>query len=52
MNIKAEAYQEWNQSAVVDKLISGMPEVVRALTEPLSRVDKITVVSTGEIQRE
>ena len=47
MNIKAEAYQEWNQSAVVDKLITGMPEVVRALTEPLSRVDKITVVSTG-----
>src|SRR3954451_23993835 len=47
MNIKAEAYQEWNQSAVIDKLISGMPEVVRALTEPLSRVDKITVVSTG-----
>lgn len=47
MNIKAEAYQEWNQSAVVDKLITGMPEVVRALAEPLSRVDKITVVSTG-----
>ena len=25
-----------------------MPEVARALSEPLSRVDKITVVSTGE----
>jgi flotillin len=47
MNVKAEAYQEWNQSAVIDKLLSGMPEVVRALAEPLSRVDKITVVSTG-----
>ncbi|HET8548973.1 MAG TPA: SPFH domain-containing protein, partial [Bryobacteraceae bacterium] len=47
MNVKAEAYQEWNQSAVVDKLLTGMPEVVRALAEPLSRVDKITVVSTG-----
>ena len=43
----AEAYQEWNQAAVVDKLITGMPEVVRALAEPLSRVDRITVVSTG-----
>jgi flotillin len=32
----------------VDKLITGMPEVVRALAEPLSRVDKITVVSTGD----
>jgi flotillin len=47
MNVKAEAYQEWNQAAVVDKLLTGMPEVVRAMAEPLSRVDKITVVSTG-----
>jgi flotillin len=47
MSIKAEAYQEWNQSAVIDKLLTGMPELVRALAEPLSRVDRITVVSTG-----
>jgi flotillin len=46
MSVKAEAYQEWNQSAVVDKLLTGMPEVVRALAEPLSRVDKITVISS------
>jgi flotillin len=48
MNVKAEAYQEWNQAAVVDKLISSMPEIVRALTAPLAHVDKITIVSTGE----
>jgi flotillin len=47
MNVKAEAYQEYNQAAVVDKLISGMPEVVRALAAPLANVDRITVVSTG-----
>jgi len=47
MNVKAEAYQEYNQAAVIDKLISSMPEVVRALAAPLSQVDKITVVSTG-----
>src|SRR3954469_18686034 len=47
MNVKAEAYQEWNQAAVVDKLISGMPEIVRALASPLANVDKITIVSTG-----
>ncbi len=47
MNVKAEAYQEYNQAAVVDKLITGLPEVVRALAQPLSQVDKITVVSTG-----
>ncbi len=48
MNVKAEAYQEYNQAAVVDKLITGMPEVVRALSAPLSQVDKITIVSTGD----
>src|SRR6267154_2738528 len=47
MNVKAEAYQEWNQAAVVDKLITNMPEVVRALAMPLSQIDKITIVSTG-----
>ena len=47
MNVKATAYQEWNQAAVVDKLISSMPEIVRALASPLSNVDKITIVSTG-----
>ncbi len=47
MSVKAEAYQEWNQSAVVNKLITGMPDVVRALSETLSKVDKITIVSTG-----
>jgi flotillin len=47
MNVKAEAYQEYNQAAVVDKLFTNMPEVVRALAAPLSNVDKITIVSTG-----
>jgi flotillin len=47
MNVKAEAFQEYNQAAVVDKLITGLPEVVRALASPLANVDKITVVSTG-----
>jgi flotillin len=47
MNVKAEAYQEYNQAAVFDKLITGLPDVVRALAEPLSKVDKITIVSTG-----
>jgi flotillin len=32
---------------VVDKLITGLPEVVRAMATPLANVDKITIVSTG-----
>src|SRR5258706_1341697 len=48
MNVKAEAYQEWNQAAVVDKIITNMPEIVRALAAPLANVDRITIVSTGD----
>src|SRR5262245_54111546 len=47
MNVKAEAFQEYNQAAVVDKLLSGLPQVVQAIAAPLSNVDKITIVSTG-----
>ena len=47
MNVKAEAFQEYNQAAVIDKLLTGLPEVVKALAAPLSNVDKITIVSTG-----
>jgi flotillin len=48
MNVKAEAYQGYNQAAVVDKLISSLPEVVQAMAAPLAKVDKITIVSTGD----
>src|SRR5919199_823430 len=48
MHVRAEAYQEYNQAAVLDKLIGSMPEVVRALAQSLAGVDKITVVSTGD----
>src|SRR6195256_1530512 len=48
MHQKAAAYQEYSQAAVLDKLIGGMPEIVRALSQSLASVDKITVVSTGD----
>ncbi len=48
MHQKAEAYQEYSQAAVLDKLITGMPEIVRALSQSLASVDKITIVSTGD----
>jgi flotillin len=47
MNVKAEAFQEYNQAAVIDKLLTGLPDVVKALASPLANVDRITVVSTG-----
>ena len=47
MTQKAAAYQNYNQAALLDKLLGNIPEVVRAMSEPLTKVDKITIVSTG-----
>src|SRR5260221_1095218 len=44
MKVKAAAFHEYNQAAVLDKLLTGMPEIVRAISEPLSKVDKVTIV--------
>ena len=47
MQLRAGAFHDYNQAAILDKLLAGFPEVVRAFAEPLSKVDRITVVSTG-----
>lgn len=48
MRVKAEAFQEYNQAAILDKLLGAVPEIVHNMAEPLSKVDKITIVSTGD----
>lgn len=48
MEVRAKAFRSYNEAAMLDKLLSSLPEVVRAVAEPLSKVDRITVVSTGE----
>ncbi|HMI82708.1 MAG TPA: flotillin domain-containing protein [Polyangiaceae bacterium] len=50
MNVKAEAYQVYNQAALADKLLTTLPEIVRALAAPLEKIDKITVISTGNAE--
>lgn len=48
MHLKASAYHEYNEAAILDKLLGEMPSIVKAMSEPLSKVDKITIVSTGD----
>ncbi len=47
MHKKAESYSEYNQAAVYEMLIKIMPELARAVSEPLSKVDKIVMVDSG-----
>jgi flotillin len=47
MKKKAESYADYNQAAVYEMLISVMPELARAVSEPLSKVEKIIMVDGG-----
>jgi flotillin len=47
MKKKADSFKEYNQAAVLQILLAALPEIARAVAEPLSKTDKITLVSTG-----
>ena len=47
MNVKAEAYQEYNQAAVIDKLLTQHAGDGARAGRAAGKVDKITIVSTG-----
>jgi flotillin len=47
MEKKAEAWRKYNEAAVVQILAPILPEIARAVAEPLARIDRITMVSTG-----
>ncbi len=47
MAVKAEAYQDYNEAAVYQMLVQILPELARAISEPLAKLDKITIVDTG-----
>jgi flotillin len=47
MEKKAEAWQQYNEAALLQILAPILPEIAKAVAEPLSRIDRITLVSTG-----
>lgn len=46
MRQKADAYKEYENAAVLELLVSRLPEVARAIAEPIGKVDKITIIDT------
>ncbi|MFO7732449.1 MAG: SPFH domain-containing protein [Candidatus Aminicenantes bacterium] len=44
MTRKALAWEKYNQAAVLEMYIKALPELARAVSEPLSKVDKIVIV--------
>ena len=44
--LRAEAYKQFNEAAVIQTVLSMMPEIVRAAAEPMGNIDSLTVLSS------
>ena len=44
MEKKAEAYAKYNKAAVAEMMIKVLPDVAAKIAEPLSQIDKITII--------
>ena len=54
MNKKAEAYGRYNEAAVIEMLVNVLPKVAEKIAEPMSAIDRLTVISsdgTAEIPK-
>ncbi len=47
MSKKAQAWKAYNEAAIIQMFIEKLPELARAIAEPLSKTEKIVMVSTG-----
>ncbi len=47
MEKKAEAWRMYSDAAVLQILAPILPEIARAVAEPLAKIDRITLVNTG-----
>jgi len=44
--LRAEAYRQFNEAAIIQTVLSMLPEIVRAAAEPMASIDSMTVLST------
>lgn len=44
MEKKAEAYEKYGKAAITEMLVGVLPEIASKIAEPLSKIDKITII--------
>jgi len=44
---KAEAMKKYGQAAMVEMIVKALPEMAKAIAEPLSTIDKVTIIDGG-----
>ncbi len=45
--LKAEAFQQYNEAAVIELLVKIMPEIAGRISEPLSKMEKMVIINSG-----
>ncbi|MCM8778548.1 MAG: SPFH domain-containing protein [Candidatus Omnitrophica bacterium] len=48
MRKKAESWQQYNRAAITEQILRILPELAKAISEPLSKTEKIVMVSSGD----
>ena len=48
---KAEAMKKMQEAAITEMVVDKLPEIARAVAEPLTKVDKITMYGEGNASR-
>ena len=43
--MRADAYKQFNEAAIIQTVLSALPEIVRAAAEPMGKIDSLTVMS-------
>src|SRR6267142_1501557 len=43
--MRADAYKQFNEAAIIQTVLSALPDIVRAAAEPMGHIDSMTVMS-------
>jgi flotillin len=44
---KAEAMKKYGQAAMMEMIVKALPEMAKAVAEPLNSIDKVTIIDSG-----
>jgi flotillin len=49
MKLKADSFKQYNQAAVIEMIVRILPEIAAKISEPLSKTEKMVIISNGGV---
>ena len=47
MRLKAEAFKQYNEAAIIELIMKVLPEIAGRISEPLSKMEKMVIINSG-----